>query len=153
MSHPVMQHVPGAIGRFTDFVEQMAFVFQSDCWARFWGLLADEQNPWGWGYDEVAYSYCRFHRMAVVDAEVIKHLRRGGCQEGARVDPKALKRKLRRYRFSRKQTLYPIATGSTIQHLLTSAGLSLRYILVRLYVLLGLRYLRRPALRDRRNVQ
>jgi len=147
ISHPVMRHVPGTIGRYTDFVEQMAFVFKSDCWERFWRLIADDRNPWGWGYDEVAYSYCRFHRMAVVDAEVIKHLRRGGYQEGARLEQKVLKRKLRRYRFSRKRALYHIATGSTIRRLSTSAGLSLHYVLVRLYVLLGLGYLRRPAFR------
>jgi Protein of unknown function (DUF707) len=142
ISHPVMQHESNTVGRYTDFVEQMAFVFKGDRWSRFWELIIGDQNPWGWGYDEVAYSYCRFRRMAVIDAEVIKHLRRGGYQERARVDRQMLQRKLKRFHFSRKKTLCHIATGSTTKSLVASAHLGLHYVLMRLYVLLGAGYIR-----------
>jgi len=142
ISHRVMVHQSDTVGRYTDFIEQMAFVFRGDLWQRFWELIAPDRNPWGWGYDEVAYSYCRFRKMAVIDAEVIKHLRKGTYQETARADRQILRRKLKRFHFSKKETLCPIIAKPGTISTGTSARLCLHYAFVRLYVLLGLGYIR-----------
>ena len=85
ISHP-MTGAARPIGRYTDFVEIMAFVFRGDLWERFWRLIEPDRNPWGWGYDEVAYSVCGFRRLAIVDCEAIRHLRKGSYHAAAGAD-------------------------------------------------------------------
>ena len=145
VSHQIMVHRSDGLGRYTDFVEQMAMVFQGRLWGRFWNLISPTENPWGWGYDEVAYSYCRFHRMAVIDAEVIRHTRRGTYAQRARADQKQLHRTLKRFYFSRKRTLCGISEKPALRRIVIPLRLHLYYALIRLYVLLGVGCMRLPA--------
>jgi hypothetical protein len=138
ISHEVMVHQDERVGRFTDFVEEMAFVFESRRWRRFWELISPDSNPWGWGYDEVAYSYCRFRRMAVIDAEVIRHVRQGTYAEQAVADRRQMRDQYKRFHFSRKRTLCPIPNDPVRKHLVTPFRLYLHYVFVRLYMFLGI---------------
>jgi len=142
ISHRIMVHRSDSLGRYTDFVEQMAMVFRSSRWRQFWNLISPTENPWGWGYDEVAYSYCRFHKMAIIDAEVIRHMRRGTYAERGRADQKQLHRTLKRFYFSRKRTLCGISEKPVVRWTIIPLRQYLYQALVRLYVLLGVGYVR-----------
>jgi hypothetical protein len=63
------------IGRYTDFVEVMAPVFRNDAWLKFRNMVSENDNPWGWGYDLLAKSYCRYANMGIVDCETVTHTR------------------------------------------------------------------------------
>ena len=67
--------VEGKIGRFTDFVEIMVPVFTQVAWSKFWEMMAFENNLWGWGYDLIAKSFCRYQRMGIIDNQTVKHTR------------------------------------------------------------------------------
>ncbi len=77
ISHPVTVHQSTKIGRYTDFVEQMVPVFTAEAWGKFWKLIEKDKYAWGWGYDMLAYGVCGFLKMAVIDAEIVKHLKKG----------------------------------------------------------------------------
>ena len=77
ISHPITKNIPGLQGRYTDFVEIMVPVFTTKAWEKMWGLIDSQSNPWGWGYDLLAYSYCHFVRMGIVDSQMVKHTRKG----------------------------------------------------------------------------
>lgn len=65
---------PERLGRYTDFVEIMVPVFRGDIWPNFWSWIDPEKNPWGYGYDLFARSYCRLSCMAIVDSQPVRHL-------------------------------------------------------------------------------
>ena len=60
-------------GRYVDFVEIMAPVFRSDAWVGFWNMLERDYNYWGFGYDDLARSFCGYHNMGIVDQESVRH--------------------------------------------------------------------------------
>jgi hypothetical protein len=142
ISHEVMRRQTDGVGRFTDFVEQMAFVFRGCSWQRFWELISPTEHPWGWGYDEIAYACCRFRRMAVIDSEVIRHLRRGSYGDEARADQRRLRRQYRGQYLSHKRTLCRIREGLAGRWLFTPVRLWVHYAYVRVYGLLRLGRLR-----------
>jgi hypothetical protein len=146
ISHPITGRHEAPIGRYTDFVEEMAFVFRGDRWERFWRLIAPDRNPWGWGYDELAYSVCGFRRMAIIDAEVIRHLRQGVYHDRARAGQSEVHRRYERFYFPKKQALCPISDRFLRRYLATPLRLNLHFLYAGLYTLLGLAYLR-PFLR------
>jgi hypothetical protein len=63
------------IGRYTDFVEVMAPVFSRDAWSRYRNMIESNPNSWGWGYDLLAKSVCKYKNMGIVDCESITHTR------------------------------------------------------------------------------
>jgi len=63
------------IGRYTDFVENMATVFTRDAWTKYWNMMEKDYNFWGWGYPALAKSFCGYKNMGVVDCETIIHTR------------------------------------------------------------------------------
>jgi hypothetical protein len=63
------------IGRYTDFVEVMIPVFRQDAWVKFWNMIEDDYNCWGWGYDFLAKSLCGYKNMGIVDCEAVTHTR------------------------------------------------------------------------------
>jgi hypothetical protein len=63
------------IGRYTDFVEVMIPVFRQDAWVKFWNMIEDDYNCWGWGYDFLAKSVCGYKNMGIVDCEAVTHTR------------------------------------------------------------------------------
>jgi Protein of unknown function (DUF707) len=142
ISHRIMVHRRDSLGRYTDFVEQMAMVFKGNRWRRFWNLISPTEHPWGWGYDEVAYSYCRFFKMAIIDAEIIRHTRKGTYLERAQADQKRFHQALRRFHFSHKRTLCGISEKPAVRWTIIPLRLHLYHALVRLYVLLGVGYVR-----------
>jgi len=62
-------------GRYFDFVEIMAPVFTYEAWVRFWDMLDPEGNYWGYGYDDLARSFCRYRNMGIIDAQSVVHSR------------------------------------------------------------------------------
>lgn len=146
ISHPITARHEAQVGRYTDFVEEMAFVFRGDLWERFWKLIAPDRNPWGWGYDELAYSVCGFRRMAIVDAEVIRHLRQGTYHVAVRADQREVHRRYERFYFPKKRALCPISDRCLQRYIATPLWLNLHFLYAALYTLLGIAYLR-PLLR------
>ena len=144
--HPVTAHQNEPIGRYTDFVEEMAFVFRGDLWERFWRLISPDSNPWGWGYDELAYSVCRFRRMAVIDAEVVKHLRKGTYHAEASVARDQTHKSYKRFFFPKKRVLCPISDEILQKYITTPLRLNLYFLFAWLHSLPGIVRLR-PLLR------
>jgi hypothetical protein len=145
--HPVTARHDTPIGRYTDFVEEMVFVFRGDKWERFRRLIAPDSNPWGWGYDEVAYSVGRFRRAAVIDAEVVKHLRKGTYHADAFTARDQVHRRYRRFYYPKKRTLCPISDRPLQKHLIAPLRLNLYFLFAWLHSLPGILRLRR-LLRD-----
>ena len=81
ISHPITKCTTSRIGRYTDFVEQMVPVYTAESWNRIWHLFSYDKYGWGWGYDLLTYSYGRLLRMAIIDAEVVKHTKAGDYHE------------------------------------------------------------------------
>jgi hypothetical protein len=135
ISHQIVAHQPNAIGRYTDFVEQMAFAFRGDLWERFWRIIEPARNPWGWGYDELAYARCGFRRMAIIDAEVIRHLRKGSYHEAATTDHEEMLHRCRRFHRSRKTTLCPVSNTPWQKHVIAPLKLFWHRAYVDLYAL------------------
>ena len=146
ISHEIVVHRDGRIGRYTDFIEQMAFVFEGRRWERFWKLIRKDENPWGWGYDELLYAHCGFRRMAIIDAEVIRHLRQGAYHSAARVARRKLLDELGHLWVSRKQTLCDVSDRPWHKHV----TIPLRLIRHRLFVDL---YATPPVYRLRRFIR
>lgn len=63
------------IGRYVDYVEQMVSVFTRDAWSRYWGMMEEDSNFWGWGYPSLAKSFCKLSNMGIVDCETVTHTR------------------------------------------------------------------------------
>jgi hypothetical protein len=147
-SHQIVLHLDGSVGRYTDFVEQMALVFRGEAWGRFWALIQSDANPWGWGYDEFAYSFCGFRRMAVIDAEVIRHTHAGSYHETAMVDYRGMRAHFRRFHFSRKRTLCVISGEPWHKHVVVPVRLLLYRVFVMLYASRPVFFFRR-VIRDR----
>lgn len=61
------------VGRFTNFVEVMCPVFTRRAWGAWWRMLDPWTNGWGWGYDQLAFTECRYARMGVVDSQCVRH--------------------------------------------------------------------------------
>jgi hypothetical protein len=151
VSHAVMERHGTPIGRYTDFVEILAFVFRGDLWERFWRLIEPDRNPWGWGYDEVAYSVCGFRRMAILDCETVRHTRRGAYHASVAADHRETHRRYAAFYRSRKKTLCEIPESPWRQYLAVPLWLRLHFALARAYGLPGVPALRRfvRALRPR----
>jgi hypothetical protein len=143
ISHPVMERQDTTIGRYTDFAEILGFAFRGDLWERFWRLIEPDRNPWGWGYDEVAYSVCRFRRIAIIDCEVIKHTRKGSYHAAVAADHQETQRRYSRYYLSRKKTLCEISDQPWRKHIVTPLWLHLHWAFARSFVLPGAAGLRR----------
>jgi len=135
ISHRITARQDHLIGRYTDFVEQMAFTFRGNLWERFWRLIRADDNPWGWGYDEFAYACCGFRRMAIIDAEVIRHVHAGSYHEAAQVAHQEMRRRYRRFRFSRKKDLCAISDEPWQKHVAIPWRLLRHRCLIRLYSL------------------
>jgi len=143
ISHAVMERQDTPIGRYTDFAEILGFVFRGDLWERFWRLIEPDRNPWGWGYDEVAYAVCRFRKMAIIDCEVVKHTRRGSYHAAVAADHQETHRRYRRYYLSRKKTLCEISDQPWRKYIVTPLWLHLHSAFARSFVLPGAVGLRR----------
>lgn len=143
ISHHIVAHQNNRIGRFTDFVEQMALVFQEGAWERFRTMILPDANPWGWGYDEFAYSWCGFRRLAIIDAEVIRHLHAGAYHEAAMAEHRKMRAQLRRFHFSRKMTLCTISDSPWRKHVAIPVRLLLHRLYVDLYALRPVFFIRR----------
>ena len=63
------------IGRYTDYVEQMIPVFTREAWVRYWNVMEDSYNFWGWAYPRLAKSVCRFANMGIIDSLPVRHTR------------------------------------------------------------------------------
>jgi hypothetical protein len=137
ISHAVMERRDTAIGRYTDFAEILGFTFRGDVWERFWRLIEPDSNPWGWGYDEVAYSVCRFRKMAIIDSEVIKHTRKGSYHAAAVAGQRETHDRYRRYYLSRKKMLCEISEDPLRRHITHPLWLYLHHALARSYILPG----------------
>lgn len=74
-SHKITLQTNQKVGRFTTFVEVMAPVFTREAWSRFWGMISETDNYWGWGYDLLARSRCHYKRMGIVDSQTVRHTR------------------------------------------------------------------------------
>lgn len=70
-----LQDKKNEMGRYVDFVEIMVPVFRNDAWSKYRNMIIGEKNPWGWGYDVIAKSYCRYINMGIVDCETVVHTR------------------------------------------------------------------------------
>jgi len=143
ISHPVMERRNTAIGRYTDFAEILGFTFRGDVWERFWRLIEPDCNPWGWGYDEVAYCVCRFRKMAIIDSEVIRHTRKGSYHAAAVASRYQTHERYSRHYLSRKKTLCEISDNALRKHILIPLWLSLHFAFARSYILPGAAGLRR----------
>jgi hypothetical protein len=142
-SYQIVAHQDGCVGRYTDFVEEMALVFRGDLWERFWSLIVPDANPWGWGYDEFTYSFCGFRRMAIIDAEVIRHTHAGSYHDIAIADHHRAREHFRRFHLSRKRTLGVISNAPWRKHVIVPVRLMLYHILIVLYSLRPVFFLRR----------
>ncbi|MFH1836463.1 MAG: DUF707 domain-containing protein [Methanobacteriota archaeon] len=63
------------VGRYTDFVETMVPVFTRSAWLKFRDMIQEDYNFWGWGYDILAKSFCKYKNMGIVDCETVIHTR------------------------------------------------------------------------------
>lgn len=142
-SHQIVAHQDGCLGRYTDFVEQMAFAFRGDLWERFWRLILPDANPWGWGYDEFAYSYCGFRRMAVIDTEVIRHTHAGSYHGVAIADHHSLRERFRRFHFSRRKVLCPISNEPWRRYVTVPIRLMMYRFFITFYALRPVFFVRR----------
>ena len=154
--HPVMERHPTDVGRYTDFAEPLAWTIRADLWGRFWELIEPDRNPWGWGYDEVAYAVCRFRKTAIIDSEVVRHTRKGDYHASAKVDHDGtLARHVRFYR-SRKKTLCTISDHPWYKRVLTPLWLHLHFAWARSFSLPGAlalrRFIRAMWVRARRSI-
>jgi len=143
ISHAVMERQDTPIGRYTDFAEILGFVFRGDLWARFWRLIEPDRNPWGWGYDEVAYAMCRFRRVAIIDGEVVRHTRKGAYHAAVGADHQETHQRYRRYYIARKKTLCQISDQPWQKYIVTPLWLHLHSALARAFALPGVVGLRR----------
>jgi hypothetical protein len=146
--HPITARQNQPIGRYTDFVEEMVFAFRGDLWERFWHMITPDDNPWGWGYDELAYSVGRFRRMAVIDAEVVKHLHKGTYHAEALAGRARTHKRFQRFYFPKKRVLCPIADTPLHKHLTTPLRLNAHFLFAWFHSLPGIARLR-PFLRAR----
>jgi len=151
ISHAVMERQDTPIGRYTDFAEILGFVFRGDLWERFWRLIEPDRNPWGWGYDEAAYSVCRFRRMAIIDCEVVKHTRKGSYHASVAADHQETHRRYRRYYLSRKKTLCEISDQPWRRYVVAPLWLHLHWVLAQSFALPGVAGLRRLVRACRRS--
>lgn len=93
ISHKITENVPGIVGRYTDFVEEMVPVYTFRAWAKLWEMFDETRNIWGWGYDLMTYSYCGLFRMGVIDQSIVRHMRKGSYHEKALDDFNEFKRR------------------------------------------------------------
>jgi len=68
---------PGSVGRFTDYVENMAPVFTRAAWLKYWNAIDETTTFWGGQYTECARFVCGYKRMGIIDTETISHTRPG----------------------------------------------------------------------------
>jgi hypothetical protein len=143
VSHRITVRQDTPIGRYTDFVEQMAMTFRGNLWERFWRIIRSDSNPWGWGYDEFTYAAGRFRRMAIIDAETIRHVRGGSYHGAARAGQlETWKRHGHLYR-TRKRVLGRISTEPWQKHVVIPWRLLRHRTFVGLYASLPAFLLRR----------
>lgn len=74
-THPITLQQAGRIGRYVDFVEIMAQVFEANAWPRFWHLMRADGNYWGFGYDNLARAVCGYQNMGIIDCQPVRHTR------------------------------------------------------------------------------
>jgi hypothetical protein len=75
------------VGRYTDFVEVMAQIFDVDIWIKFWAYIEADWNFWGWGYDLIMRDACGLSNMAIVDSQSVRHTKPVTSQHyGARAE-------------------------------------------------------------------
>ena len=152
ISHPIMERRDTALGRYTDFVELLACTFRGELWERFWRLIEPGRNPWGWGYDEVAYSVCPFRKMAIIDCEVIRHTRKGAYHDTVQADHQETLRRYADFFRPRKKALCEITDDPWHESVVVPLWLHLRLAFARSCTLPGVPHLRRllRACLDRR---
>ncbi|MBT3068510.1 DUF707 domain-containing protein [Rhodoferax sp. U11-2br] len=68
--HSIMFQQLGKVGRLVDVIEVFLTVFEARAWLAFRELIEPDKNFWGWGYVQLAQSYCDF-KMGIVDAQTI----------------------------------------------------------------------------------
>lgn len=68
--HKIMYQQSNKVGRLVDVIEVFVTAFDSRAWPKFWELIEKDSNHWGWGYVQLAQSYCGF-KMGIVDCETI----------------------------------------------------------------------------------
>lgn len=68
--HAIMFQQPGRTGRLVDVIEVFLTVFDARAWPAFWALIEDDYNYWGWGYVQLAQSFCNY-KMGIVDSQTI----------------------------------------------------------------------------------
>lgn len=62
------------IGRLADMAELFILIFKADKYPKFWELMREDYNYWGWGYVTLMKSFCRY-RIGLIDSETIRHVR------------------------------------------------------------------------------
>lgn len=73
-SHKIVLKDPSsAVGRYTDFVEVMAQIYENSTWQKFWPYIECGSNFWGWGYDYHIRDVCKLSNMGIVDSEPVRH--------------------------------------------------------------------------------
>lgn len=77
------------VGRFCDFVEVMVPVFTFEAWFKFWQMLEKDYNYYGWGYDDLARSFCNYHNMGIVDQECVRHTK-SLCRDPSRPEERKI---------------------------------------------------------------
>ncbi len=73
-THEITLKRKKGIGRLVDFVEIMVPVFTQQAWIRWWYMMESDTNFWGFGYDDLARSFCGYKRMGIIDAQAIHHM-------------------------------------------------------------------------------
>jgi len=68
--HSVMFQQARRVGRLVDVIEVFLTVFDARAWPAFWALIENDYNYWGWGYVQLAQSFCNY-KMGIVDCETI----------------------------------------------------------------------------------
>jgi len=114
--HRIMYQQPGHIGRLVDVIEVFLTVFDARAWPAFRALIEDDYNYWGWGYVQLAQSFCNF-KMGIVDSETITVTRPPNFKQECQNEMKRFLRshaQYRRARFCSYGELQPAASHPDI---------------------------------------
>jgi predicted O-methyltransferase YrrM len=78
IAHPIVRQVPGALLRFTNFVEPMAPLFSQSALAKCATTFRGNKSAWGVDYAWTAILGRPENKIAIIDAVPVKHTRPGG---------------------------------------------------------------------------
>jgi hypothetical protein len=120
--HRIMYQQPGHIGRLVDVIEVFLTVFDARAWPAFRTLIEDDYNYWGWGYVQLAQSFCNY-KMGIVDSETITVTRPPNFKQECQNEMKRFLRSHAQYRRARFCSYGELraATYSTLRHALPQA--------------------------------